>query len=97
VWGSWVGDVFAIDRHPKAATAHTNVFLHPILRRYHGAQQLAEHHILEDLFGVYCHEAESGSVRGRSGCDMRRYHLEEHNLPLRRFFAGQLGEEPHRR
>jgi thioredoxin reductase len=90
-WGTWPGDVFSIERHPHAETASTNVFLHPVVRRYAASRQLAEHHVLEDLFGMYCAEGESGTARTRSGRDMRRYHLEEHRLPLRRFFAGSLG------
>jgi thioredoxin reductase len=90
-WGRWDGDVFAIDRHPRHDMAHTNVFLHPIVRRHRGAATaVAEHHILEDLLGMYRHEGESGFVQRRSGRDMRRYHLDEHLAPLYAFFAGQL-------
>jgi hypothetical protein len=92
-WGSWQGDAFAIDRHPSHATAHTNVFLHPIVRRHRQSEVLAEHHVLEDLLGMYDAEGESGFVRSRSGRDIRHYHLEEHDLPLRAFFASQLSDE----
>lgn len=89
-WGSWRGDVFAIDRHPSHETAYTNVFLHPIVRRYRRRDLVAEHHILEDLLGMYRYEGESGFVRSRSRRDMERYHREEHYLPLRVFFEAQL-------
>jgi thioredoxin reductase len=92
-WGSWQGDVFAIERHPSHATAHTNVFLHPIVRRYRLRELLAEHHVLEDLLGMYAGQGESGFVRQRSGRDMRHYHLEEHDRPLRAFFASQLSDQ----
>ncbi|MFL6128422.1 MAG: NAD(P)-binding domain-containing protein [Mycobacteriales bacterium] len=90
-WGSWSGDVFAIDRHPRHDQATTNVFVHPIVRFYRGGQQLAEHHVLEDLLGMYVHEGETGFVEERSRRDMRTYHREEHAEPLRAFFADQLG------
>ena len=89
-WGSWEGDVFAIDRHPSHRTAYTNVFLHPIVRRYRRRELVAEHHVLEDLLGMYCAGGETGFVRRRSERDLRRYHLEEHEFPMRAFFRRQL-------
>jgi thioredoxin reductase len=89
-WGRWEGDVFAIERHPSHETALTNVFLHPIVRRYRRGELVAEHHVLEDLLGMYRSEGETGFVRRRSGRDMERYHREEHELPLRAFFESQL-------
>ena len=89
-WGSWSGDVFAIERHPAHEQAHTNVFLHPIVRRFRYGELIAVHHILEDLLGMYRGGGESGFVRNRSLRDMNRYHREEHAEPLRAFFASQL-------
>lgn len=93
-WGSWQGDVFAIERHPSHETASTNVFLHPIVRRYRHGELVAEHHVLEDLLGMYHARGETGFVRSRSGRDMDRYHREEHELPLRAFFESQLAPTP---
>jgi thioredoxin reductase len=90
-WGSWPGDVFAIDRHPRHDRAYTNVFVHPIVRFYRGGQLMAEHHILEDLLGMFRHEGETGFVQERGRRDMRTYHTEEHAEPLRAFFAEHLG------
>ncbi|HEY4027056.1 MAG TPA: NAD(P)-binding domain-containing protein [Candidatus Dormibacteraeota bacterium] len=89
-WGPWDGDVFAIDRHPRHQTAYTNVFLHPVVRHYRCGELHAEHHILEDLLGMYCGDGESGFVSRRSGRDMQRYHVEEHETPLREFLDRQL-------
>lgn len=89
-WGSWSGDVFSIDRHPSHDLAYTNVFLHPVVRRYRAGEQVAEHHVLEDLLGMYDGAGESGLVRLRSGRDMVTYHAEEHDRPLREFLDAQL-------
>jgi thioredoxin reductase len=89
-WGPWDGDVFAIDRHPSHATAHTNVFLHPVVRHYRCGELHGEHHVLEDLLGMYRGDGESGFVSRRSGRDMRSYHAEEHEAPLREFFERHL-------
>jgi thioredoxin reductase len=42
-------DVFAIDRHPHPGKAAESAFIHPVIRRYHGAELVAELHLLEDL------------------------------------------------
>lgn len=89
-WGAWDGDVFAIERHPSAERADTNVFLHPILRQWCRGRLVATHHVLEDLFGVYHAAGESGVVRSRGGRDMATYHREEHVEPLRAFLAAGL-------
>lgn len=89
-WGPWDGDVFAIERHPRASTAHTNVFLHPIVRRWSHGRVTAEHHVLEDLFGTYTAASEPGAVALRGGRDLETYHREEHEIPLERFLAEQL-------
>lgn len=81
-WGDWDGDVMAIERHPTADKAFTNVFLHPILRSYHKGVLIDTHHILEDLFGVYSSKYERGNVKARAGKDMHSYHDQEHYLPL---------------
>ncbi len=92
-WGSWDGDVFAIQRHPSHEDAATNVFLHPVVRRRRFGEVVATHHILEDLFGTYSAATESGIVQRRGGRDMEQYHAEEHSEPLRAFFATQLEPE----
>ena len=66
-WGAWEGDVFAIERHPHAATASTNAFLHPIVRRYDRGTLVAEHHILEDLFGMYAAAGSPSIYKSRPG------------------------------
>lgn len=95
-WGPWSGDVFAIERHPSHETAYTNAFLHPIIRRYQGNTLVAEHHILEDLFGMYSYDGAAEVYRTRSGRSMERYHKEEHDQPLRAFFTTQLVPETQR-
>lgn len=89
-WGPWEGDVFEIERHPRADMAYTNAFLHPVVRRWSEERLVEEHHILEDLLGVYQASGESGMVRNRSGRTMSQYHVEEHAKPLREFFARHL-------
>jgi len=89
-WGPWDGDVFAIQRHPNHETAYTNAFLHPIIRRYAGQTLIAEHHILEDLFGMYTYAGAADVYRTRSGRQVAQYHQEEHERPLREFFTAQL-------
>ncbi|MCG8425254.1 MAG: NAD(P)-binding domain-containing protein [Proteobacteria bacterium] len=89
-WGTWHGDPFNIPRHPSHETAYTNAFLHPIIRRYQGQRVVHEHHVLEDLFGMYSARGESGAIRRRSGRTMEEYHQAEHHDPLYRFFDAQL-------
>ncbi|MFD0885199.1 NAD(P)-binding domain-containing protein [Streptosporangium algeriense] len=43
------GDVFAIERHPEPDRARESAFIHPVVRRHRGAEQVAERHLLEDL------------------------------------------------
>lgn len=93
-WGEWDGDVFEVERHPRAETAYTNVFLHPIVRRFNRGVLVAEHHILEDLFGTYSAAGESGIVLKRGGREIDRYHREEHHEPLTKFFDEQLALPP---
>lgn len=92
-WGPWEGDVFAIERQPASDTAFTNAFLHPIIRRYHRDRCIATHHVLEDLLGVYSASGETGTVRRRSNRKIKTYHDEEHTLPLKSFFAEQIGDD----
>ena len=89
-WGQWVGDVFNIERHPVHDRAEASAFLHPIVRRYCRGQLVSQHHVLEDLLGMYCAAGETGTIESRSDRDMDKYHTEEHELPLRRFFEDQL-------
>ncbi len=92
-WGEWKGDVMAIERHPRSSQAYTNVFLHPILRKYSYGELLSEHHILEDLFGIYDSNGERGSVLRRSGRSIKQYHQEEHEIPLERYLEKQLSSK----
>ena len=96
-WGEWSGDVMAIERHPTAEKAYTNVFLHPILRYYNRSRLVSVHHILEDLFGNYSADAERGNVLSRGGLDIEMYHLRQHFRPLAEFILGTvsiLEEQP---
>ncbi|MEU1877541.1 NAD(P)-binding domain-containing protein [Streptosporangium sp. NPDC020072] len=43
------GDVFAIERHPEPGRARESAFIHPVVRRHRGTEQVAERHLLEDL------------------------------------------------
>jgi thioredoxin reductase len=89
-WGTWQGDVFAIDRHPGHEQAHRGAFLHPIVRRFTGSSLLAEHHMLEDLFGMYCHAGTVDTRQSISSRKIEEYHAEEHMRPLHQFFTSQL-------
>ena len=89
-WGEWSGDVMEVQRHPTASKAYTNVFLHPILRRYRFGKIISEHHILEDLFGVYSVEGEQGNVLSRGGLPIDQYHLIQHVKPLEFFLERNL-------
>lgn len=89
-WGRWDGDVFRIERHPTHADAQLGAFLHPIVRSFCKGRIVAEHHVLEDLLGMYCAVGETGTIESRGNRDINNYHLEEHELPLRRFFEEQL-------
>ena len=89
-WGTYTGDVFRIERHPSFQRAHESKFLHPIVRRFSRGELISEHHVLEDLLGMYSSEGESGVIEARGGRDMRVYHKEEHEAPALRFFEDQL-------
>jgi thioredoxin reductase len=89
-WGVWDGDVFSIDRHPDHDSADRGVFLHPILHRFSRGRVIAEHHVLEDLLGMYQGAGETGTTIRRGGADIATYHREQHELPLERFLEQQL-------
>jgi thioredoxin reductase len=89
-WGRWDGDVFSIARHPDHERAAAGAFLHPIVRRFCQGRMVSQHHLLEDLLGMYCAAGETGTIESRGNRDMDTYHREEHELPLRRFFEDQL-------
>jgi len=91
-WGTWDGDVFAIHRHPRSEMAHTNVFLHPVVRCYRDGSLVAEHHVLEDLMGNYRVGGENGTVIERGGRPVDDYHDRQHRAPLVRFFDAHLAE-----
>lgn len=52
-FGKVIGDPFNIQRHPTPSAAEKSVFLHPVVRRFDGAHLVAEHHLLEDLYGEW--------------------------------------------
>ena len=96
-WGPWQGDIFAIDRRPSHEHAQSSAFLHPIVRRYAKTELVEEHHMLEDLFGMYCQARASKMVHRRSRADashrsLAEFHLEEHEQPLQEFFERQVSE-----
>jgi thioredoxin reductase len=90
-WGQWDGDVFNIERHPTHERADAGAFLHPIVRRFCRGRMVSQHHLLEDLLGMYCAVGETGTIESRGGRDMNSYHREEHEIPLRKFFEDQFG------
>ncbi len=51
-----VADPFSVVRHPTAERAHESFFLHPVVRLFTEGQEVAEHHLLEDLFGEWKNE-----------------------------------------
>jgi thioredoxin reductase len=52
-FGKILGDPFAIERNPDPTAAAQSTFLHPVIRRFAGSTLLAEHHVLENLFGEW--------------------------------------------
>jgi hypothetical protein len=46
-------DAFAIGRHPEPDRAAESAFIHPVIRRYHGTELVAEQHLLEDLLAEW--------------------------------------------
>jgi thioredoxin reductase len=52
-FGKIEGDPFNIVRHPNPVQAERSTFLHPVICRFNGPQQIAEHHVLEDLYGEW--------------------------------------------
>ncbi|MFC4067591.1 NAD(P)-binding domain-containing protein [Actinoplanes subglobosus] len=47
------GDVFAIERRPRPEVAAESAFIHPVIRRYRGAELVEELHLLEDLLAEW--------------------------------------------
>jgi hypothetical protein len=47
------GDVFAIERRPRPDVAAESAFIHPVIRRYRGAELVEELHLLEDLLAEW--------------------------------------------
>jgi thioredoxin reductase len=45
-----------------AANAHTGPGLHPIVRRFRGGRQVAEHHVMEDLYGEWYEDVHTGPL-----------------------------------
>ena len=48
-FGKVEGDPFKIERQPLPEEANSSVFLHPVIRHFHGSSLIAEKHLLEDL------------------------------------------------
>jgi thioredoxin reductase len=46
-------DAFAVSRHPEPDRAAESAFIHPVIRRYHGTELVAEQHLLEDLLAEW--------------------------------------------
>ena len=46
-------DPFNVVRHPHPDRAAESFFLHPVVRYFRGSRQIAEHHMLEDLYGEW--------------------------------------------
>lgn len=89
-WGEGEGDVFAVQRHPNHGAADQSRFLHPIIRRFDHETLVEEHHLLEDLFGMYRASGVVGAFRSKNGRTPEEYHVEEHEQPLRDFYDRHL-------
>ena len=48
-YGHFQGDPFSVERDPDPEMAHEAAYLHPVIRRYCRDEQVAEHHIHDDL------------------------------------------------
>lgn len=93
-YGQNAENALRIERKPSHIRAAESQFLHPVLRHYRDHKQVAEHHLLEDLLGMYSHEQESGTSLSRSGKSMQEYHRKEHIAPLQDFLAQTLAQYP---
>jgi thioredoxin reductase len=96
-WGRWTGDLFAVARHPNHEQASSSVFLHPVVRRYSGRRVLAEHHVLEDLVGVYHPDFVNESIQSHNGVAVADYHRIHHLEPLRDFLIANELRAPEKR
>ncbi|MGD2068654.1 MAG: NAD(P)-binding domain-containing protein [Gemmatimonadota bacterium] len=90
-WGRWEGNPMDIQRHPEASQAHRSVFLHPVVRRWRHGEVLDQHHLLEDLFGVYAAHREARAILSHSGLDIEEYHRQHHEAPLVEYFRSHTG------
>lgn len=52
-FGKIEGDPFSISRQPSHEHAERSAFLHPVVRRYCGDQEVATLHLLENLYGEW--------------------------------------------
>lgn len=86
-WGAWDGDRFSMQRHPTHTQADASTFLHPVVRCFHGRELVEEHHMLEDLFGVYAAAQDPGTYTRRNGMDPATYHRTQHEVPLLDFLT----------
>lgn len=48
-YGRFQGDPFSVERDPDPEKAHEAAYLHPVIRRFRCHEQVAEHHIHDDL------------------------------------------------
>ncbi len=89
-WGQWGGDTMAVSRRPVPNAADQSVFLHPIVRRFAFGEAVSEHHLLEDLFGIFSSEHVRNAVLSHSGQGIKEYHRMAHEEPLTAFFADEF-------
>lgn len=92
-WGKWEGNPMDIQRHPEASQAHKSVFLHPVVRRWRHGEVVDEHHMLEDLFGVYAAHGERHAVLSHSGLDIEEYHRQHHEGPLEAYCRSHMADD----
>jgi len=55
-FGKVLNNPFAIERNPVPEKAKESVFLHPVFRQYINGEVVAEHHLLENLYGEWREE-----------------------------------------
>lgn len=96
-WGYEVEDVFNMKRNPKHQNANQNSFLHPIIRVFENGEMIEDHHILEELFGMYQSKLASNCVVNRYFADDNEnklnksdWHKNNHEIPLLEFFSKYL-------
>jgi len=84
-WGT-APDLMRVDRHPSADRAHESAFLHPIIKYFSNGELISEHHLLEDLVGIFSGRAHTGIILTHNGKSMDQYHEEVHRQPTIKYF-----------